>query len=401
VVAPEVEAPPAAELRLAGEADLSGTLTQRRPGPGAGDDATVEMPAGDSAGETLAQSRRWTDTMALEPEAAPVAAPAPPSATPRPASDSRLGLFAVIGVAVLAAAGWLAWQYYESSTGLAVVADDAGAEADGSADAGAAAPPPAPREMATPTKKLRRKLAPAPRTELAEDTEVAWYDQPALPAAGAGAETGAAAATPDPVIQITRSPVTDPVYDRLTAAYAALQAGDAVTAEAAYREVLAADDGNVDALLGLATLAGRAGRGTEARDLFRRVQQLDPKNATAAAALSALPGQGGDAAGASAGQLKSMLAEQPESAELHFALGLRYVADQRWPDAQVEFFEAVRYAPRNADYAYNLAVSLDRLGQDQPAASYYQRALDLAAGSQQFDVAAAQARLATLRGPGG
>jgi Flp pilus assembly protein TadD len=161
--------------------------------------------------------------------------------------------------------------------------------------------------------------------------------------------------------------------------------------------VLARDAANIDALLGLASLAIRGGRQAEARDLFRSVERLDPRNSTAAAALALLPGTSSQQSGES--QLKTLLREQPASAALHFALGLRYVAEQRWPDAQAAFFEAVRHEPTNADYAFNLAVSLDRLAQVQPAANYYQRALDLASGGQLFDVTVARARLAVLRAP--
>jgi Tfp pilus assembly protein PilF len=199
------------------------------------------------------------------------------------------------------------------------------------------------------------------------------------------------------LIQISRGRGDDPLFATLRSAYAALVAGDNAGAESLYREVLARDAANIDALLGLASLAIRGGRQAEARDLFRSVERLDPRNSTAAAALALLPGTSSQQSGES--QLKTLLREQPASAALHFALGLRYVAEQRWPDAQAAFFEAVRHEPTNADYAFNLAVSLDRLAQVQPAANYYQRALDLASGGQLFDVTVARARLAVLRAP--
>jgi Tfp pilus assembly protein PilF len=211
--------------------------------------------------------------------------------------------------------------------------------------------------------------------------------------------SAAASTEPEPSIQISRGRSDDPLFKKLRGAYAALVAGDNGNAESLYREVLARDAGNIDALLGLASLAARGGRQAEARDLFRQVERLDPRNSTAAAALALLPGASPQASGES--QLKILLREQPTSAALYFALGLHYVAEQRWPDAQATFFEAVRHEPTNADYAFNLAVSLDRLGHVQPAANYYQRALDLVSGSQRFDVTVARARLAALRAPQG
>jgi uncharacterized protein HemY len=166
-------------------------------------------------------------------------------------------------------------------------------------------------------------------------------------------------------------------------------------AETLYREVRATDAGNVDALLGLGALAARGGRTDEARQMYQAVLLAEPRNATAVSALSTLPAAGTRQLDESG--LKNLLREQPGAANLHFALGLQYVTQGRWPDAQTAFFDAVSNAPTNADYAYNLAVSLDQLGQAGPAAAYYQRALSLATASALFNTGVAQARLDTLR----
>lgn len=352
---------------------------------------------GDAAGDTQGFSRRWTDEPAAPAAASPVAGAVPASASALAlpsAAGLHLGPMAVIAIAALVCAGWLAWQYYRSPGTAAPVLEEETTVAP--ADAPPAAQAAAPAAPARSTARRRKATAAASIAEQPEGAP-AWYDQPALPADAT--EVQAAAAAPEAAIRITRGSTPDPVFARLDAAYQAMVAGDTAAAELAYREVLAANADNIDALLGLGTLAAHAGRTAEAQEQFRRVRQLDPKNAAAAAALAALPGEA--AIGAGESQLKGMLAEQPGSAGLHFALALRYVAEDRWPDAQLEFFEAVRHAPRNPDYAFNLAVSLDRLGQSQPAASYYQRAIELAGGSQQFDVEVAKARLASLRGPGG
>jgi Flp pilus assembly protein TadD len=76
-------------------------------------------------------------------------------------------------------------------------------------------------------------------------------------------------------------------------------------------------------------------------------------------------------------RLKSLLNEQQDSSSLHFALGNRYAEQSRWAEAQQSYFNAYRLEPNNAELAFNLAVSLDRLGQKLSAAQYYQRALQL------------------------
>jgi len=59
----------------------------------------------------------------------------------------------------------------------------------------------------------------------------------------------------------------------------------------------------------------------------------------------------------------------------------------------------LRYHPANPDYNYNLAVSLDRIGQRDTAAKYYAAAVDLAdTENSGFDPAAALARLQTIAG---
>jgi Tetratricopeptide repeat len=208
---------------------------------------------------------------------------------------------------------------------------------------------------------------PEPAVPVAADD--AWFDTPAAEeASGADFE-----ASGEPV-RITRGTTTNPLFPKLSEAWSAFQAADFARAEALYREVRAADPGNVDALLGLGALAARGQRMDEAREFYQAVLLADPRNTAAISAMSTLPANG--STGLDESSLKGLLREQPGAANLHFALGLQYMTQGRWPDAQVAFFDAVRNEPANADYAYNLAVSLDQLGQPGPAAAYYQRALE-------------------------
>ncbi len=242
---------------------------------------------------------------------------------------------------------------------------------------------PAPAPAATDT-----AVGPGPGTAEPEPADADWFDAPAI-------EDPVAAPQAAEPVRITRGTTTNPLFPTLSAAYAAFQAADFARAEALYREVLGADPGNVDALLGLGALAARGNRMDEARELYQAVLLAEPRNAAAISAMSTLPATGSRNLDESA--LKSLLREQPGAANLHFALGLQYMAQARWTDAQMAFFDAVRNEPANADYAYNLAVSLDQLGQSKPAAAYYQRALELATASSLFNAGAATERLATLR----
>ncbi|MHB8983652.1 tetratricopeptide repeat protein, partial [Thiobacillus sp.] len=150
---------------------------------------------------------------------------------------------------------------------------------------------------------------------------------------------------------------------------------------------------SVDALLGLAAIAGVQKREADAQRLYQRVLDLDPRNATAQAALLDLLGSTDD--GAAESRLKRLLEREP-SPHLYQTLGNLYAGQNRWGDAQAAYFEAYRGAPDNADYAYNLAVSLDQLRQHPAALTYYAKALALG-GAHRFDRAQAEARVQQLK----
>jgi tetratricopeptide (TPR) repeat protein len=155
-------------------------------------------------------------------------------------------------------------------------------------------------------------------------------------------------------------------------AYLAYRGGKFQQAQQLYREVLNLDSSNTDALLGLAVIAQRRGIDSMAAHYYAQVLALDPRNAVANAGMSALTTDDNRES-----RLKTLLNEQRNSSSLHFALGNYYAEQARWGEAQQAFFNAYKLEPDNAELAFNLAVSLDRLGQNKQAAQYYQRALQL------------------------
>lgn len=157
-------------------------------------------------------------------------------------------------------------------------------------------------------------------------------------------------------------------------AYNSLLSGDRAEAKRLYAIAAERDPFNTDALLGLATIAGNQGDLNGAERYYRRALEVDPQNASALAGLASLRHSGGP----SESQLKFELARSPDSAQLRFALGNQMANQGRWDEAQQAYFDAFSLDSRNADYAYNLAVSLDQLNQVKQAAAYYRKALDLA-----------------------
>jgi Flp pilus assembly protein TadD len=203
-------------------------------------------------------------------------------------------------------------------------------------------------------------------------------------------------AAADPRIRIERASAPSEVDPALAQAYQALQAGDLSAAEGHYRSLLVRDRRNRDALLGLAAIAVKRGDPDAARRYYRQALVLDPRDPLATAGLAALDGPTLDPA-ALESRLKILLAGQPEAAALHFALGNLYAAQSRWSEAQQAYFQAFKLEPGNADYAYNLAVSLDHLNEVALAGQYYRRALALAGSSvAAFDPSWVEARLREL-----
>jgi tetratricopeptide (TPR) repeat protein len=170
----------------------------------------------------------------------------------------------------------------------------------------------------------------------------------------------------------------------LVQAYEALQNGDDNRARDLYQQVRQAEPRNIDALLGLGAIAWKQGRADESAQHYQRVLELEPRNAYAQAGLIAIVG-GADPQ-ASENRLKQLIARDP-SAFLHFTLGNLYAEQGQWPAAQQAYFQAYQMQSDNPDYAFNLAVGLEHLGQNRHALDYYRKALDLSfrKGRANFD----------------
>lgn len=206
------------------------------------------------------------------------------------------------------------------------------------------------------------------------------------------------AAGPKSAPAVALKPSSSPearIHPGLTQAYAALQAGDLKAATAEYERVVAAEPLNLDAHLGLAAAAAKSGDRARAMRHYQQALDIDPKNAYAMGGVVALRNESGpdrQEAG-----LRAMIAQNPDASALHFALGNLLAAQRRWQEAQQAYFDAWRGEPERADFAYNLAISLDQLKQAKLAREYYGKALALArSGGAQFDPAAVSRRMGEL-----
>jgi tetratricopeptide (TPR) repeat protein len=202
--------------------------------------------------------------------------------------------------------------------------------------------------------------------------------------------------SPAPAGDVSVSRAAPQVHPRVDSAYSAYLAGDLNAARTDYQQALREDPANRDALLGIAALDVRSGRFEAAEATYLRLLQSDPRDSHAQAALISLRGARMDPLLAES-RVKSLIALDPGAYELYFTLGNQFAQQARWAEAQQQYFKAFSGDPENADFAYNLAVSLDHLGQGKPALEYYRRALTLAEkrGSS-FDAGAARERAAQL-----
>lgn len=312
--------------------------------------------------EAAAARPKKTQPAPLPPKAEAQAAARNLFAAKRPAADGHFLGIAAAGAAVSAAtiAGYFWWQLQPTLAPTSPAPQVAAAVIPTSLAAAPAPPPPAPPKV-FPT-------APPPAPVSAE---------------------------PAPSLRITSSRLrVDPNVAR---GYELLNGGRLAEARQEYGQALRREPRNIDALLGAAAIHAAEGRIDEAKAYYLRAVEADPKNPQAQAALLGLQ-DGGDPVQTES-RLKTLLAAQPGQPFLHFSLGNLYARQQRWREAQQAYFDAHSGYPDNADYLFNLAVSLDQLRQARLAVQYYNRALEASGrgGHAGFDKAAITARLRELQ----
>ena len=260
-----------------------------------------------------------------------------------------------------------------------------------------AVPPPPQQVTPPPPPRLVAAIEPEPVAEVPTPPVQAAAQAPvAAPPAAVVAKPRPDRVTEPrpPRLAIRRKIQADTITPALQDAWQAYQRGDYAAAGAGYRNVLAQDGRNPDALLGLGAIAQQSGNDRQAQQFYRQVLQLDPRDPVALAAMTFYAAPNSEDAEI---RLRQMLDSQPRSAALHYALGNVYMDQSRWAEAQQAYFTALALEPGNPQFSYNLAVSLDHLGQGKLAADYYRQTLQLdPAGRSGFDAAQTQRRLNEL-----
>jgi len=197
-------------------------------------------------------------------------------------------------------------------------------------------------------------------------------------------------------IHIVHTEKQDPVSALILEAYNQFQRENYEQANKLYNQVILREPKNRDALLGLSAIAIKQQRYEFARQKYQYLLRLNPKDSIAIAGISSIKNDADSQLNES--QIKFMLKEKPDSAPLYFALGTLYSSHKKWPEAQSAYFSAWSTENKNADYAYNLAVSLDHLDKRNQALNFYKLSLKLKqASSGNFSSENVSQRIRTLK----
>jgi tetratricopeptide (TPR) repeat protein len=203
---------------------------------------------------------------------------------------------------------------------------------------------------------------------------------------------------PVPGPRLIRHDSNDKIAKLTDQAFAAQRKQDGSQAMQLYDQILELDKNSLDALLGKASLHAKNGDVPAATRLYSRVLELEPNDSAAKTALASLR-TSVDPEGQES-NLRNLLAKDPTEPSLLFALGNSLAAQGRWSEAQAVYFQAYSGDNQQPDYAFNLAISLERLRQNSLALNYYRSALELTqTKSARFKVELARQRIAALEKP--
>ncbi len=198
-----------------------------------------------------------------------------------------------------------------------------------------------------------------------------------------------------PMISISKNKTSEQANVMVHQAYKAYQNSHFDTAKSMYETVLKNDPDNRDAHLGLAAIAINNQDQSNAYYHYAHLLTLNPEDAIAFNALIGLSNHSDPLKDESA--IKFLIKQEGDMPYLYFSLGNVYAKQRRWAAAQQAFFNAYRLDATNADYVFNLAVSLDQLDQYDTALVFYKTAINLATNSfARFNPALANNRIIVL-----
>ena len=159
-------------------------------------------------------------------------------------------------------------------------------------------------------------------------------------------------------------------------AYQAYQTGNLQKSEELYLAALSKKPESIASLFGLGAIAMSRGELNKAYSFYKKAEAINPRHPEVKKAIALLSAQSGQYSDQGK-VLKNLIAENPRDAKLPYSLGNLFAKKGDWVNAQKQYFKAFELDGRQFDYALNLAVSLDHLGEYELAKQFYKTALSL------------------------
>jgi Flp pilus assembly protein TadD len=174
----------------------------------------------------------------------------------------------------------------------------------------------------------------------------------------------------------------------LSRAYDALVAGNNEAAVSIYRDLLASEPSNEEALFGLAATYHRTGAFDKARPLYAQLLKQNPTHREALNNFLVLASS--EDPEAALRELERLALRNPDFSPIHAQIGMIYDRLNQPELARQHLLQAINIAPENLVYQYNLAIMLDRRGAKADATELYRRLLAAARSGAKLPANTAQ-----------
>jgi len=171
-------------------------------------------------------------------------------------------------------------------------------------------------------------------------------------------------------------PVASVVRSYMVNAVRLHQSGLLSEAERLYRQILARDPGNADALHLLGVVAHQQGHPDLAIDLIRRAIAINPAEASFHANLGVAFMELGRRQEATE-CYRAAISLRPGQPETHNSLGNALAASGQLDDALASYRTAIRLRPNYPEAHYNLGITLKEQGRAEDAVACYRKAIAL------------------------
>ncbi|MBI1274486.1 tetratricopeptide repeat protein [bacterium] len=192
------------------------------------------------------------------------------------------------------------------------------------------------------------------------------------------------------------------VEEELNQAYEALMMGQTESAVSMYRQVLMEDPRNKLGMFGLATSLHRNGQYAQAQRAYAELLSYYPNYTDGLNNFFALMSD--IAPGDAIRQLDELARRNPDFSPIPAQMGMVYMKNGEYENAASSLARAVTLSPENVTYRYNLAIALDKMGQNTEAVRLYQQVLEAMQNQKdssiQLDAKNIQERLIFLRSKG-